>query len=51
MSKLYKAKCEKCEHCKMISFYGLVTCQYLNATHDTDRKPKYCSKFQKRGKK
>jgi hypothetical protein len=30
VSKLPKAKCEKCEHCKLITPYDVIICDYLN---------------------
>ena len=51
MKKLPKAKCRKCENCKLISYDGGICCDFLNNTYKTDFPPRYCPNFQKRGKK
>ena len=48
MSKIPKAKCEKCKHCKMIKWDGEIVCYYAKAKF-TDFKPKRCSNFLKIG--
>ncbi len=53
MKKIPKAKCDKCEHCKIITPFDVVICDYLN---DFNRslygmayvKPKRCSNFKKK---
>lgn len=53
MSK--KAKCEKCEHCKTITQYGIIACDYLNElnkslTSQAFCRPTYCGGFSKKMK-
>ena len=50
-----KAKCEKCKHCKVITPYDVVICDYLNKVHKALTtqafcKPKYCGGFSKKKK-
>ena len=50
-----KAKCEKCKHCKAITQYDVVICDYLNELHKTLTnqafcRPRYCGGFTKKGK-
>lgn len=55
MSKLPKAKCEKCEHCKLITPYDVIICDFLNAFNSLYAmayvRPKMCSYFKKKGGK
>ena len=48
MSKIPKAKCEKCGHCKMVKKCGDVFCEILNREYHTERKPERCIHFKKR---
>ena len=48
-----KAKCEKCEHCKAITQYDVILCDYLNdlykaLTVQAFCRPLYCSGFSKK---
>jgi hypothetical protein len=53
-----KAKCEKCEHCKVISAFDNVLCSYLNDLHNLCKskesqgipyaRPQYCGGFSKK---
>ena len=50
-----KAKCEKCKHCKAITQYDVVICDYLNELHKTLTnqafcRPRYCGGFSKKRK-
>ena len=50
-----KAKCEKCEHCKAITQYDVIICDYLNDLHKEVTtqafcRPLYCSGFSKKMK-
>ena len=53
MSKIPKAKCEKCEHCKLLTEYNVVICDYINKLYGhlyghAYCKPKLCPNFKKR---
>ena len=55
MRKLPKAKCEKCEHCKVITQYNVIICDYLNGfnkqvTTQAFCRPRYCCGFSKKKK-
>lgn len=47
-----EAKCEKCEHCKLITRYGCVFCDYLNSLSGIGAqgymRPKMCRNFEKK---
>ena len=50
-----KAKCEKCKHCKAITQYDVIICDYLNELHKTVTsqafcRPRYCGGFIKKKK-
>jgi predicted aldo/keto reductase-like oxidoreductase len=53
MNKLSKAKCEKCEHCKLITPYDVIICDFLNSLNSLYAmayvRPKMCSNFKKKG--
>lgn len=54
MSQLPKAKCEKCEHCKLITPYNVIICDFLNYFERglgamAYVRPKRCSNFKKKG--
>ena len=53
MNKLPKAKCEKCEHCKLITPCNVIICDYLNSFHSLYAmayiRPERCSNFKKKG--
>ena len=50
-----KAKCEKCKHCKAITQYDDIICDYWNELHKTVTsqgcyRPRYCGGFIKKRK-
>ncbi len=50
-----KAKCEKCKHCKVITQYDIIMCDYLNELHKSLTsqafcRPRYCGGFSKKEK-
>lgn len=50
-----KAKCEKCKHCKAITQYDVIICDYLNELHKSVTiqvfcRPRYCGGFIKKRK-
>lgn len=50
MRKIPKAKCEKCNHCKVITPYDVIICDFLNDFHKdlycmAYVRPKKCSNF------
>ena len=50
-----KAKCEKCEHCMIITQYDVIICDYLNKqykslTSQAFCRPLYCGGFSKKRK-
>ena len=56
MSQIPKAKCSKCKHCKMITDYSVVVCDYLNGFGkilyaSAYTQPKRCPNYEKLHKK
>ena len=55
MSKIPKAKCDKCKHCKLITEYSVVICDYLNDFSklyaSAYTQPKRCPNYEKWNKK
>lgn len=47
-----KAKCDKCKHCKLITEYDVIVCDFLNNYREIQTiafmRPKFCSNFERR---